>query len=124
VAEFVSAILYHFNREGRDSFTPRILNPKHQTSNKIKEKFNSFQLNTNSQKRLGFLNFGICICLELVFWDLEFIQWGLPRLQHVTLTLVLSHQGRGNSARNDTPLFVIARHDSAEAISWRIPRLD
>jgi hypothetical protein len=73
VAEFVSAILYHFNREGRDSFTPQILNPKHQTSNNIKA------LNTNSQKRLGFLNFGICICLELVFWDLEFIQWGLPR---------------------------------------------
>jgi len=27
VAEFISAILYHFNREGRDSFTPRKFPP-------------------------------------------------------------------------------------------------
>jgi len=68
VAEFISALL------GRGRAPPlRRGNPKHQIPNNIKA------LNTNCQKRLGFLNFDIWICLELVFWDLEFIKWGLPR---------------------------------------------
>jgi hypothetical protein len=45
VAEFISAILYHFNHGGRVSSTPQILN-------KRKGKFNSFHQNTNDQNSL------------------------------------------------------------------------